>query len=230
MLDNSSAHAGAVWLYRRTGATWLAGSNNSQRHFFKPSNPVSGASFGIAVSLSADGNVLAAGASGENSGLSGINSKPVGLIAASPDSGAAYVFTQSGGTWTQEAYIKASNPGAQDFLGQSLTLSADGLTLAVGAIGEDGSAIGLGGVQTDDAAANAGAAYVFARSETGWEQQAYVKAPNAAAGDLFGWALALSGDGSLLAVSAPAEDSASAGINGNQADDTSVTSGAVYLY
>ncbi len=64
-----------------------------------------------------------------------------------PQAGAAYVFTRSGTTWTQQAYIKASNTGEAgasadsfgdgDQFGVSMTLSDDGRTLAVGAITED---------------------------------------------------------------------------------------------
>ncbi|MBV8762129.1 MAG: FG-GAP repeat protein [Deltaproteobacteria bacterium] len=51
-----------------------------------------------------------------------------------------------------------------------------------------------------------GAVYLAARSGTTWTYTHYVKAPNADAGDTFGWALALSGDGTTLAVGAPGED------------------------
>jgi hypothetical protein len=49
------------------------------------------------------------------------------------DSGAVYVFTRAGTAWTQQAYVKASNTGADDWFGLSVALSADGTRLAVGA-------------------------------------------------------------------------------------------------
>jgi hypothetical protein len=71
------------------------------------------------------------------------------------------VFTRSGTTWTQQAYIKASNTNMLDEFGWSIALSADGSTLAVGADQESSAAIGVGGDQVDNSAAAAGAAYVL---------------------------------------------------------------------
>jgi hypothetical protein len=83
---------------------------------------------------------------------------------------------------------------------------------------------------TGDAAADAGAVYVFTHSGSTWSQQAYVKASNTRASDQFGFAVALSGDGNTLAVGALEEDSAATGIGGNQADNGATNSGAAYLY
>ena len=47
--------------------------------------------------------------------------------------GAAYVFTRSGTSWSQQAHVKAIDTGAGDSFGQSVSLSGDGSTLAVGA-------------------------------------------------------------------------------------------------
>lgn len=58
----------------------------------------------------------------------------------------------------------------------------------------------------------------------------YIKASNTETGDFFGWSIALSGDGNTLAVGAPAEDSKATGLDGNQADNTSDNSGAVYIF
>lgn len=59
---------------------------------------------------------------------------------------------------------------------------------------------------------------------------AYLKASNTDANDWFGWSLALSDDGTTLAVGAPAEDSRATGVNGDQADNSSRASGAVYVF
>ena len=58
----------------------------------------------------------------------------------------------------------------------------------------------------------------------------YFKASNADAGDRFGAGIVMSADGTTLAVSAPGEDSAATGVNGNQADNSSADSGAVYVF
>ena len=103
--------------------------------YLKASNAGAGDSFG-AVALSADGNTLAVSAPGESSAATGINNTMPGQNDNSADlSGAVYVFTRSGTTWSQQAYMKASNTGITNYFGTSLALSADGNTLAVGAWG-----------------------------------------------------------------------------------------------
>jgi hypothetical protein len=78
---------------------------------------------------------------------------------ASTDAGAAYLFTRSGTSWSQAAYLKASNPDPSDSFGWSVAVSGD--LAVVGANGEDSSATGVGGDQGDNGALTAGAAYVF---------------------------------------------------------------------
>ncbi len=58
-------------------------------------------------------------------------------------------------------YVKASNTNASDFFGISVALSADGNTLAVGALLEASAATGVGGDQTDNTAGSAGAVYLY---------------------------------------------------------------------
>jgi len=91
-------------------------------------------------------------------------------------------------------------------------------------------ATGIGGNQADNFAVDAGAVYMYTRNATRWSQQAYIKAPNTGAGDDFGYSVALSADGATLAVGAYGEASAATGISGNQADNSAVSSGAVYMY
>jgi hypothetical protein len=152
--------------------------------------------------------------------------------------GAVYVFSRSGAAWAQQAYIKASNAGAGDLFGFSVALSGDGGTLAVGAIDEDGSAIGVNNPD-DNSASNSGAVYVyFLTLPSTWNQQAYVKASNTGAGDNFGASVSLSDDGNVLVVGAPLEDSALTGVTINTANAVSeatagnaaVDSGAVYTF
>ncbi|HET9625958.1 MAG TPA: FG-GAP repeat protein [Kofleriaceae bacterium] len=146
--------------------------------------------------MSGDGKTLAVGADGEDGSATGINGTP---DAAADGAGAAYVFTLSGGAWTQQAYVKASNTGAGDSFGHSVALSNDGATLAVGAFHE---ASGLADNQGDNSASAAGAAYVFALAGGAWSQQAYVKADSPQMSDLFGTSVSLSADGATLAVGA----------------------------
>src|SRR5262249_33934360 len=139
---------------------------------------------------------------------------------SAPYAGAVYVFTRNGTAWSQHVYIKASDTSGQDRFGSRVVLSADGATLAVGAPREASAATGIGGTQDDWSADGAGAVYVFTRGSTTWSQRAYLKASNTGAYDEFGSGLALSADGSTLAVGAYQEDSAATGVGGNQADNS----------
>lgn len=199
--------------------------------YIKASNPNERAQFGDAVALSGDGNTLAVGARAESSAAAGINGNQTD--ASAPNSGAVYVFARQGDRWLQQAYVKASNPGSNDEFGSLVALSADGNTLAVSAYFEDSRAIGVNGDQADNSMEQSGAVYVFARTGAVWSQQAYLKASNtgeAEEGDQFGFSLALSDDGNTLAAGAISEDSADARINGNQADNSASSAGAVYVF
>jgi hypothetical protein len=95
----------------------------------------------------------------EDSAAQGINGRQNDDSAA--EAGAVYVFTRSGTTWAQQAYVKGSNTEAFDEFGSSVALSRDGRTRVVGARGEDSAAKGVSGNQTDNSVDEAGAVYVF---------------------------------------------------------------------
>jgi hypothetical protein len=251
-LDNSTASAGAVYVFQRTGTTW------AQQAYIKSSNTAFNGAFGRSVALSQDS--LAVGADGEGivyvfrrSGSTWEQqanitaSRPVtdapsfGLaVSLSGDTlavgdpyqdaasyaGAVYIFQRTGTTWAQQAYLRAQVTGINDYFGAAVALAGD--TLVVGAAGEDSSVTGIDGNQADDRADSAGAAYVFHRTGTAWAQQTYVKASNTGANDGFGISVALSGD--ILAVGAFREDSSATGANGDQANDSASYSGAVYVF
>jgi hypothetical protein len=224
--DNSVSGSGAVYVFTRNGSTW------AQQAYVKASDTDSSDAFGTSLSLSGDGNTLAVGATGEDSSTSGINSAPDDLASLS---GAVYVFTRSGSTWAQQAYVKASNTDSDDYFGTSLSLSDDGNILAVSASTEASNATGIDGNQFDNSEYRSGAAYVFTRNGSTWAQQSYVKASNTDSYDRFGKSLSLSGDGNTLSVGANWEDSNATGIDGlnfqgDQADNSEANSGAVYLY
>ena len=128
-------------------------------------------------------------------------------------------------------YFKASNSDqGKGLYGASVTLSADGSTLAVGAPDEGSKSTGINGDQADNSLRSAGAVYVFTRSSGRWSQQAYIKASNTAEQTQFGSALALSEDGRTLAVGSKHEHGASSGINGAQTGSGALFSGAAYVY
>jgi len=217
-----ASRAGAVVVYWHDGSTW------AQQAYIKASNPDEYDYFGIGLSLSADGNRLAVGASGEDGSGTGTTGDPLDNGAAG--SGAVYVFDRVGSSWTEEVYLKAGDAWALDFFGTDVALSPDGTTLAVGAPGEDGADTGVNGDQTSGALPGSGAVYVFIDSGSGFSQQAYLKASNTGASDGFGSSVTLSGNGNTLAVTAVQEDSAAPGVDGDQNDDSVESAGAVYVF
>ena len=215
--NESASYSGAAYVFTRSGTAW------SQQAYMKASNTPGGPGvndfFGYSVSVS--GDTVVVGAYGEDSSTTGVNSTP---DESASSSGAAYVFVRSGTTWSQQAYLKASNTGASDQFGWSVAVSGD--TVVVGAILEDSSTTGVNSTP-DEIAADSGAAYVFTRSGTVWSQQAYLKAGNAGAGDRFGWSVAVSGD--TVVVGAYREDSSTTGVNSTP-DEIAADSGAAYVF
>lgn len=220
--ENSGA--GAVYVFTRPGADkpW------KQEAVLKAPNTDPYDSFGFSLALNASGNTLAVTATREDSNARGINGNQMDNSAE--DSGAVYVFTRTGGKWSQQAYVKSSNSDAGDQFGWSVTLTADGNTMVVGASTEQSKARGVNGDQSDNSAANAGAAYVFTRSGSTWSQQAYLKGAQTDPGDLFGFSVSISSDGATLAVAAYDEDGGVPGVNGNEADNSKGGSGCVYVF
>jgi hypothetical protein len=214
--DNSATNSGAVYVYTRTNGVW------TQQAYLKASNTSSGDMFGVSVAI--DGDTLAVGATSESSNATGVNGDQTNHLA--PNSGAVYVFTRTAGVWSQQAYLKASNTNADDNFGVTVALKGD--TLAVAAYEEASNATGVNGNQADNSAPGSGAVYVFTRTSGVWSQQAYLKASNTDAGDLFGYEMALGSD--TLAVGAPFEASSAIGVNGDQVDNSASGSGAVYVY
>ncbi|MCB1098678.1 MAG: FG-GAP repeat protein [Verrucomicrobiae bacterium] len=158
--------AGGAYVFVRGPDGW------AQEKYLKASNANGGDNFGNSVGISGDSVII--GAPFEDSNAIGVDGNQTDNSSAS--AGAAYVFTRSGGTWPQQAYLKASNTGTIDVFGHSVAISGD--RVLVGASFEDGFA---------------GAAYLFIRSANKWMPPVYLKASNAAANSWFGRAVAISG-------------------------------------
>lgn len=214
--DNSAPLSGAVYVFTREAGGWL------QQAYLKASNTEGNDHFGSSIALS--GDTLVVGAVAEDSTSTGMNGGQADNSASG--SGAVYVFTRVNGVWAQQAYLKASNTEADDAFGWSVAISGD--TLAVGAVTEDSTAVGVNGSEADNTAIDSGAVYVFTRAGGVWSQQAYLKASNANAGDRFGHAVGMSGD--TLVVGAQGEASAAVGVNGSQSDNSAPNSGAAYAF
>ena len=169
----------------------------AQQAYLKASNTEAGDYFGRSVAVS--GDTVVVGAPFEDSGTTSGTGNQADNSAS--NSGAAYVFVRSGAVWTQQAYLKANFPRADDYFGWSVAVSGD--TVVVGATGEDNNATGVNGDQGHyyNNAPDSGVAYVFVRSGTAWTQQAYFKASNAGQYDNFGYSVSVSGD--TVVVGAP---------------------------
>ena len=190
--------------------------------FVKASNPGGDDDFG--KSIAADGDTIVVGARSEDSSAVGANGDQDDDSAS--NSGAAYVFVRRGSTWTQEAYLKASNTEQGDAFGGAVAVSGD--TIVVGAPFEDGGSTGVDGDESDNSAPLSGAAYVFVRNGTTWTQQAYLKPSNTDAGDRFGESVAISGE--TIVIGATGERSNTVLINGDQANNNLPRAGAVYVF
>lgn len=220
--NNLLTQAGAAYVFTRAsvGSAW------TQQAYLKASNPGYDDVFGTAVTISDDGNTIVVGAPREDSNATGVNGNQSNESTA--DSGAAYVFTRSGSTWTQQAYLKASNTGAWDWFGFSVAVSGDGNTVAVGAYREDGSNYGINPVDSNGAS-DSGAIYIFTRSGSVWTPQTTIKASNGGGDDRFAFSIALNTDGNTLAAGANREDSSTVGIN-TTSNNSAGDSGAVYVF
>ena len=123
--------------------------------------------FGSSVAI--DGNMIIIGASD-------------GDTANGADTGSVYVYIISGGEWTQQANLKASDGSSGDRFGSSVSI--DGDTIVVGAHMHD-TAAGQG----------SGSAYVYAGAGGVWTEQAKLTASdNATGNNYFGWSVALDQD------------------------------------
>ena len=222
--DDLKPESGAVYLFDFKVNGW------QQNAYLKASTIDEYDFFGSAVALSSDGKTLVSGAKKEGSSATGINGNeqndPYGEL-----SGAAYIFKEiSPDNWKQEAYIKASNTKLGDNFGHSVSLSHDGNRLSVGAYAESSDAKGLLAIPLNYNMNHSGAVYSFHFENNLWEQEAYIKAPNAHIDAYFGSSVSFGDNGNVLAVGAPGESSNSINIGGNQDDLSKKASGAAYLF
>lgn len=163
--------------------------------YFKASNTEAGDRLGQEVAVSADGQTLAATSQREASSATGANGDQAAND--SPGSGAVYVYRRSGGTWQQEAYLKAGENQTEQLFGTGGPIAQRGLSIS-----RDGSVIAVGASRQDVAGStDAGAVYIYQRSPEGsWGLAATLHAPKIAAGDFFGASVDLSLNGRTLKV------------------------------
>lgn len=228
--------AGAAYAFLRTGSVW------SQQQKLTASDAAASDFFGYSVAFSVDTAIVGARADDDNGTSSGsayvfvrtgsVWSQQQKLTPSDPpatfdefgyyvavsgntafvgshfddnagtNAGAAYVFTRAVGVWSLQAKLTASDAAAHDDFGFSIALSGD--TALIGAW------------QDDDAATNAGSAYVFTRAAGLWTEKAKIIASDAALSDFFGFSVALSGDTAVIGADLD--------------DDTASNAGSAYLF
>jgi hypothetical protein len=230
--DDNGDKSGSVYVFTRKGTAWtqqakLLASDGAIMDYFgysvslsentalisAPLDDYNGDASGSAYIFTHTGTtwtqqaklVAADGAIGDNFGNRVFLAGDTALIGADGDDGirgAAYVFTRTGTSWTQQAKLLASDGQGEDFFGDFVSLSGD--TAIIGAAGDD------------DNGDWSGSAYVFIRNNTTWTQQAKLLASDGYAWDYFGDSVSLSGDTAV--ITAP------------QDDDNGVDSGSAYVF
>ncbi len=124
-LDNTKSRSGAAYIFVNNNGNW------EQQAYLKAGVSDAIDEFGGAVSISANGDIVAIGAQNERGASVGINGDENDNSQDRP--GAVYVFARNNGSWQQQAYVKAKDTDGFAWFGESISLSADGSALAVGA-------------------------------------------------------------------------------------------------
>ncbi|MCB9336650.1 MAG: hypothetical protein H6577_00820 [Lewinellaceae bacterium] len=182
--NGNGSYSGSAYVFVRSGTAW------TEQAKLTASDGASGDFFGNSVSLSGDYALIGAYQDDDNGNLSG----------------SAYVFVRSGTTWTEQAKLTASDGAANDWFGNSVSLSGD--YALIGATKDSGNGNG----------SYSGSAYVFVRSGTAWTEQAKLTASDGAANDWFGNSVSLSGDYALI------------GAYGDSGNGNGFSSGSAYVF
>jgi hypothetical protein len=164
--DPSGTYSGSVYVFTRTGSSW------TEQQILTASDKSSTAEFGFSVAISGDTAVIGARFA-----------DPTGVT----DAGSAYVFTRSGGTWSEQQVLSAADEIEFGTFGHSVAISGD--TVLVGSPNA-----------SPDGANFVGAAYLFTRSGGNWNQQQVLSASDKVSGELdyFGISVGVSGDTAII--------------------------------
>ena len=157
----STTNTGSAYVFSRSGTTW------TQEQKLTASNASTGDEFGYDVSISKDGTRVAVGAPYEDT--------------TNTDSGAVYVFSRSGTTWSEEQLI--AEPSVNDYFGWSVSLNEDSTKLAVGSSYNDG------------------VTHVFSRSGTTWTQEQQLDTDSTTSEN--GTSVSITDDGTRIVSSSP---------------------------
>ncbi len=175
MDDNVGADAGAAYIYSKTGGTW------TQYAKLTASDAAAGDNFGMHVGISGDNAIIGAPNNDDNGS----------------NSGSVYIFTRSGGGWSEAAKLTASDAAANDNFGSRVAIS--------------GNYAIVGAPNNDDNGSNSGSAYIFTKTNGVWVQTAKLTASDASAGDGFGLNVSISGNNAIISASLDSDLAAGAG-------------------
>jgi hypothetical protein len=153
---------GVVYVFSRSGTTW------TEEQRLTANDPTADARFGVRVSLTDDGTRMLATAYSINA-----------------NTGAAYILSRSGTTWTEEQKVTASDAAPSSYFGVAGNIAGDGNRLIISAYNTNGGR---------------GTVYDFSRSGTTWTEQQSITASDAAPNNFFGISVADSDDGVRLIV------------------------------
>jgi uncharacterized repeat protein (TIGR01451 family) len=180
--DLGGVSTGSAYVFVRSTGTW------TEEQKLTASDAAADDNFGAAVAVAADTIVVGAHRN-DDAGL---------------NSGSAYVFFRTSGTWSEQQKLTASDAGVQDNYGNSVGISGE--TIIIGSTSDDDPIAGN----------NAGSAYVYSRSGATWSETDKLTASDIAASDSFGVAVAMDGERAVI------------GANNN--DDGGSSSGAAYVF
>jgi hypothetical protein len=175
--------SGAAWVFTRSGSTW---TQDGSKLIANDESASEESNFGWSVALSSDGNTALIGGWADNNYY-----------------GAAWVFTRSGSTWTQQGKKLTSGGGDRPWFGYSVALSADGNTALIGAPGE----VRPTDINEFPGYGDLGSAWVFSRSGSTWTHQGEkLTAPLDGFAPELGYGVALSADGNTALIGAPSDN------------------------
>ncbi|MCP4105940.1 MAG: hypothetical protein GY749_10450 [Desulfobacteraceae bacterium] len=216
--DDNGSNSGSAYIFKRDGILWaqqakLTAADAQQTDLFGKSVCISGDYAIVGAYLDDDDDMINSGSAyifkrdgiswnqqtkitasdateSDCFGYSVSISGDYAIIGAHWDddngskSGSAYIFNRDGTSWTQQAKITASDAASEDYFGKSVSIWGD--YVIVGAYGDDSNGI------------KSGAAYIFKRNDTFWNQLAKITASDGAETDMFGYSVSISNDYSII--------------------------------
>lgn len=181
-LANTLQYSGSAYIFTNNSGTW------SQTQKIVANDREFDANFGISVAISGDNAIV--GAFKESKNTSGGD--------AMTGAGAAYIFTNNSGTWSQTQKLIASDRSSGDYFGRGVAIA--GNYAIVGAYLEEEDASGQNNLEL------AGSAYIFENVSGTWSQADKIVASDRGAGDYFGFSVAITNDFAFVGAYRESED------------------------